>query len=114
MLRAKLTAAEGQASEIAHRLEELEREVAARVPESDYHEAKSQIAALRGATSKLAEVEIQLMSTGEQATELSQRVRELEERMKDMVPRADYDALNESLRSLLGRGGANADSVDAY
>jgi len=102
-VRARLTEAEVSASEVAHRIEELEREVAARIPEADYHEAKTQIAELRGATSKLADVEIQLLSTGEQASELSQRVHELEERLRDMVPRADYEALNADLQALQSR-----------
>ncbi|HJU72425.1 MAG TPA: hypothetical protein VJ717_01670 [Gemmatimonadaceae bacterium] len=113
-LRAKLAEADVQATQVAHRIEELEREVAARIPEADYHEAKTQIAALRGATSKLADVEIQLLSTGEQATELSERVRELEARLKDMVPRAEYEALSENLRSLAGRTQGNADAPGAH
>lgn len=98
-LRTRLAEAEARATEVAHRIEELEREVASRVPAADYHEAKTQIAELRGATSKLADVEIQLLSTGEQASELSQRVHELEERLREMVPRAEYDALSASLRA---------------
>ena len=39
--------AEARATEVAHRIEELEREVASRVPAADYHEAKTQIAELR-------------------------------------------------------------------
>jgi chromosome segregation ATPase len=97
-LRAQLADAELRASHGAQRIEELEREVAMRVPEADYHEAKTQIAALRGATSKLQDVEIQLMSTGEQATELSRRVQELEEQLRDSVPRAEYEALRANLR----------------
>lgn len=98
-LRAQLADAELRASHGAQRIEELEREVAMRVPEADYHEAKTQIAALRGATSKLADVEIQLMSTGEHATELSRRVQELEEQLRDSVPRSAYEALHANLRS---------------
>lgn len=113
-LRAKLAEADVQAAQIAHRMEELEREVAARVPEADYHEAKSQIAALRGATSKLADVEIQLLSTGEHAIELVERVRELEARLKDMVPRAEYEALNESFQTLASRPHGNADAPSAH
>jgi len=116
-LRTKLAEAEARESDVAHRIEDLEREVAARIPEADYHEAKTQIAELRGATSKLADVEIQLLSTGEQASELSQRVHELEEQLREMVPRAAYDELNDNLRSLLGRSSAstgNADTADAH
>ena len=102
-LRSRLAEADARASEVAHRIEELEREVAARVPEADYHEAKTQIAALRSASSKLADVEIRLLTTSEHATELSQRVRELEERLAEMVPREEYEALNANLRSILGR-----------
>ncbi|MEW5917460.1 MAG: hypothetical protein AB1762_13700 [Gemmatimonadota bacterium] len=109
-LRARLAEAESRTSEIAHRIEELEREVAARVPEADYHEAKTQIAALRGATSKLADVEIQLLSTGEHASELSQRVHELEEQLREMVPRADYEALNTRLRELRSPDDTNTSS----
>jgi hypothetical protein len=94
--------------EIAHRMEELEREVSARVPEADYHEAKTQIAELRGATSKLADVEIQLLSTGEQASELSQRVHELEEQLREMVPRSEYEALTARLRD--STRGMNSDT----
>jgi len=104
-LRTRLAEAEARATEVAHRIEELEREVASRVPAADYHEAKTQIAELRGATSKLADVEIQLLSTGEQASELSQRVHELEERLRQMVPRSDYDALSESMRAMSPRDG---------
>ncbi len=104
-LRARLADADVRASDVAHRIEELEREVAARVPEADYHEVKTQIAELRGTTSKLADVEIQLLSTGEHATELSQRVRELEDRLREMVPREEYEALHANLRSLQGRDG---------
>lgn len=106
-LRAKITDADTRESALAQRIEDLEREVAARVPEADYHEAKTQIAELRGATSKLADVEIQLLSTGEQASELSQRVHELELKLSEMVPRAMYDAL-------LSRTSTNADSADAH
>ncbi len=114
-LRAKLAEADARASDVAHRIEELEREVALRVPEADYHEAKTQIAELRGATSKLADVEIQLLSTGEQASELSQRVHELERQLSEMVPRELYDALNDNLRSLLGStSSGNADTADAH
>lgn len=113
-LRARLAEADARASDVAQRIEELEREVASRVPEADYHEAKTQIAELRGATSKLADVEIQLLSTGEQASELSQRVHELEQQLREMVPRSEYEALNENLRSLLGRPAGNADTADAH
>ncbi|MGH7695808.1 MAG: hypothetical protein ACRENH_12545, partial [Gemmatimonadaceae bacterium] len=113
-LRTKLAEAEARESDVAHRIEELEREVAARIPEADYHEAKTQIAELRGATSKLADVEIQLLSTGEQASELSQRVHELEQQLSEMVPRAAYDALNDNLRSLLSSRSGNADTADAH
>lgn len=102
-LRSRLVEAEGRATDVTHRIEELEREVAARVPEADYHEAKTQIAALRSASSKLADVEIRLLTTSEHATELSQRVRELEDRLAEMVPREEYEALNANLRSILGR-----------
>jgi chromosome segregation ATPase len=112
-LRTRLAEAEARASEVAHRIEELEREVAARVPEADYHEAKTQIAELRGATSKLADVEIQLLSTGEHATELSQRVHELEQRLREMVPRSEYEALNASLRALTTRDEHPQDSAEA-
>ena len=113
-LRAKLAEAEARESDVAHRIEDLEREVAARIPEADYHEAKTQIAELRGATSKLADVEIQLLSTGEQASELSQRVHELEQQLREMVPRSMYDALNDNLRSLLSSNSGNADTADAH
>lgn len=113
-LRAKLAEAEARESDVAHRIEDLEREVAARIPEADYHEAKTQIAELRGATSKLADVEIQLLSTGEQASELSQRVHDLEQQLREMVPRSMYDALNDNLRSLLGSNSGNADTADAH
>ncbi len=113
-LRTRLAEAEARATEVAHRIEELEREVAARVPEADYHEAKTQIAELRGATSKLADVEIQLLSTGEQASELSQRVHELEERLREMVPKAEYDALSASLRDVNGRDGGAPDTADTH
>jgi DNA repair exonuclease SbcCD ATPase subunit len=112
-VRAKLAEAEATASDVAHRIEELEREVAARVPEADYHEAKTQIAELRGATSKLADVEIQLLSTGEQASELSQRVHELEERLREMVPRSEYEALNANLRALTSGDDHPQDSAGA-
>lgn len=102
-LRSRLAEADVRAVEIAHRIEELEHEVSSRVPEADYHEAKTQIAALRSASSKLADVEIRLLTTSEHATELSQRVRELEDRLSEMVPREEYEALNANLRSLLGR-----------
>jgi chromosome segregation ATPase len=111
-LRTRLAEAEARATEVAHRIEELEREVAARVPEADYHEAKTQIAELRGATSKLADVEIQLLSTGEQASELSQRVHELEERLREMVPRAQYDALSASLQAISARDDGATNSAD--
>lgn len=114
-LRGKLAEAETRESALGHRIDELEREVAARVPEADYHEAKSQIAELRGATSKLADVEIQLLSTGEQASELSQRVHELEQQLNEMVPRAMYEALDADLRSLLSqRASGKADTADAH
>jgi DNA repair exonuclease SbcCD ATPase subunit len=93
---AKIATLEARTSELAKL--RAQREVAMRVPEADYHEAKTQIAALRGATSKLQDVEIQLMSTGEQATELSRRVQELEEQLRDSVPRAEYEALRANLR----------------
>jgi chromosome segregation ATPase len=109
-LRERLAEAESRTTEIAHRIEELEREVAVRVPEADYHEAKTQIAELRGATSKLADVEIQLLSTGEQASELSQRVHELEERLRESVPRSEYEALSAHLRELRARPDTNAPS----
>jgi chromosome segregation ATPase len=113
-LRTRLAEAEARATEVAHRIEELEREVAARVPEADYHEAKTQIAELRGATSKLADVEIQLLSTGEQASELSQRVHELEERLREMVPRAQYDALSASLQAISARDEGATNSADTH
>jgi chromosome segregation ATPase len=112
-LRTRLAEAESRATEVAHRIEELEREVSARVPEADYHEAKTQIAELRGATSKLADVEIQLLSSGEQASELSQRVHELEERLREMVPKAEYEALHANLRALTGPDGGAHDTAEA-
>ena len=48
-------------------------------------------------------MEIRLLTTSEHATELSQRVRELEDRLAEMVPREEYEALNANLRSILGR-----------
>ncbi|MGQ0539197.1 MAG: hypothetical protein ACT4R6_09650, partial [Gemmatimonadaceae bacterium] len=101
-VRERLADADARASEVAQRIEDLEREVAARVPAADYHAAKSELAELRGAHNKFVENEVRLRSSDERANELAARVQELEERLRDSVPRAEYEALSANLRSLVG------------